>query len=327
MAKITSIMRETEKAVLAYFIDENENISNRTHWFPRSALGIDGEIADWLFRKVSTEDLIEEENDRFGRTISPQIVSKLNSYSRKLTNLGFRESKKKKWLFYMFLNLDHPSGDDLTVFVDFRGSEVMPIYELTCALVYVSDLGEFRIEATENDTAFIIDAVTFAVSAILLRRLVIPQTIDEDMKGPLFSTTISNIKKGWSRIVSEKRLLRIVFAKSSWNIAGGGLAGVFLVVAGSDLDGFGMALGFGIFFFARGIGTGIGPILARKYLVNQDRWPVLVGLLVSVSGFFYFLVGWTLDQSLYLTVVLVILAHAASGANWVLSTILTQHWT
>ena len=157
MAKITSIMRETEKAVLAYFIDENENISNRTHWFPRSALGIDGEIADWLFRKVSTEDLIEEENDRFGRTISPQIVSKLNSYSRKLTNLGFRESKKKKWLFYMYLNLDHPSGDDLTVFVDFRGSEVMPIYELTCALVYVSDLGEFRIEATENDTAFIID--------------------------------------------------------------------------------------------------------------------------------------------------------------------------
>ena len=194
------------------------------------------------------------------------------------------------------------------------------------ALCVGAMLGGIVVEYYGTDTAFIIDAVTFAVSAILLRRLVIPQTIDEDMKGPLFSTTISNIKKGWSRIVSEKRLLRIVFAKSSWNIAGGGLAGVFLVVAGSDLDGFGMALGFGIFFFARGIGTGIGPILARKYLVNQDRWPVLVGLLVSVSGFFYFLVGWTLDQSLYLTVVLVILAHAASGANWVLSTILTQHW-
>lgn len=194
------------------------------------------------------------------------------------------------------------------------------------ALCVGAMLGGIVVEFYGTDTAFIIDAVTFAVSALLLRHLVIPQTIDEDMKGPLLSSAISNIKRGWTRIVGEKRLLRIVFAKSSWNIAGGGLAGVFLVVAGSDIDGFGMALGFGIFFFARGIGTGIGPILARKYLVNQDRWPVLVGLLVSVSGFFYFLVGWTLDQSLYLTVVLVVLAHAASGANWVLSTILTQHW-
>ena len=45
-----------------------------------------------------------------------------------------------------------------------------------------------------------------------------------------------------------------------------------------------------------------------------------------VSGIFYFLVGFTLNTSLVLTMVLVIIAHAASGANWVLSTILTQQW-
>ena len=160
----------------------------------------------------------------------------------------------------------------------------------------------------------------------MLRNLTIPQTIDEDMKGPLFATALLNIKKGWLRIVREKRILRIVFAKSSWNIAGGGLAGVFLVVAGSDVDGFGMAVGFGIFFFARGVGTGLGPIAARAFLTNEERWPFLVGVLVMISGGFYFLVGWTLDQSLLLTVLLVMLAHSASGANWVLSTILTQKW-
>jgi hypothetical protein len=168
--------------------------------------------------------------------------------------------------------------------------------------------------------------VTFAFGAYLLRNLNIPQTIDDEMKGPLVSTALTNIKKGWKRIISEKRLLRIVFAKSSWNIAGGGLAGVFLVVAGSDLDGFGMALGFGIFFFARGVGTGIGPIAARALLTNEERWPVMVGLLVMLSGAFYFLVGWTLGMSIFLTIPLVMLAHAASGANWVLSTILTQKW-
>ena len=194
------------------------------------------------------------------------------------------------------------------------------------ALCLGAMLGGIVVEIWGTDAAFIIDAVTFAFGAYLLRNLSIPQTIDDEMKGPLVSTALINIKNGWKRIISEKRLLRIVFAKSSWNIAGGGLAGVFLVVAGSDLDGFGMALGFGIFFFARGVGTGIGPIAARALLTNEERWPVMVGLLVMLSGAFYFLVGWTLGMSIFLTIPLVMLAHAASGANWVLSTILTQKW-
>ena len=194
------------------------------------------------------------------------------------------------------------------------------------ALCLGAMLGGIVVEIWGTDAAFIIDAVTFAFGAYLLRKLSIPQTIDDEMKGPLVSTALINIKNGWKRIISEKRLLRIVFAKSSWNIAGGGLAGVFLVVAGSDLDGFGMALGFGIFFFARGVGTGIGPIAARALLTNEERWPVMVGLLVMLSGAFYFLVGWTLGMSIFLTIPLVMLAHAASGANWVLSTILTQKW-
>ena len=194
------------------------------------------------------------------------------------------------------------------------------------ALCIGAMMGGIVVNYYGTDAAFIIDGATFAFGAFLLRRVTIPQKIDDDMKGPLFSTAISNIRKGWARISGEKRLQRIVFAKSSWNIAGGGLAGVFLVVAGSDVDGLTMALGFGVFFFARGVGTGVGPIAARTFLKNEEKWPMLVGVLVMISGFFYFLVGWTLGQSLYLTMALVMLAHAASGANWVLSTILTQKW-
>jgi MFS family permease len=95
---------------------------------------------------------------------------------------------------------------------------------------------------------------------------------------------------------------------------------------GADLTGFGAAFGFGLFFFARGLGTGLGPILARNVFTNPNRWPSLVGQLIIASGFFYLLVGLTLDITLWLTVVLVVIAHSASGANWVLSTILTQQW-
>ncbi len=53
---------------------------------------------------------------------------------------------------------------------------------------------------------------------------------------------------------------------------------------------------------------------------------MLIGVLLMVSGFFYFFVGYTLGINVWLTVFLVMLAHSASGANWVLSTILTQMW-
>ena len=81
--------------------------------------------------------------------------------------------------------------------------------------------------------------------------MVIDQKVDDSMKGPLFKTAFQNIKIGWNRIYSDKQLLRVIFGKTSWNLAGAGLAGVFLVLAGSDITGYGAAFGFGLFFFAR----------------------------------------------------------------------------
>ena len=66
-------------------------------------------------------------------------------------------------------------------------------------------------------------------------------------------------------------MLRIVFAKISWNLAGAGLAGVFLVFAGADITGYGAAFGFGLFFFARGIGTGIGPSYCKISIQRQEQ--------------------------------------------------------
>lgn len=187
-------------------------------------------------------------------------------------------------------------------------------------------LGGVVVSQWGTDAAFIIDSFTFLISAIILIPLSIEQTVDENMKGPIFKTAIKNIKIGWDRIYSDKKLLRIVFAKTSWNLAGAGLAGVFLVLAGADITGYGAAFGFGLFFFARGIGTGIGPLIARSIFKDRSKWPSMVGILVSLSGIFYFFVGLTIDYYLPLTVFLIICAHSASGGNWVLSTVLTQTW-
>ncbi|MCH1527966.1 MAG: MFS transporter [Candidatus Poseidoniaceae archaeon] len=194
------------------------------------------------------------------------------------------------------------------------------------ALATGAFLGGLVVSEYGVNVAFIIDSLTFLLGALILLPLRVPQNVSNDMKGPILSTAFTNIKAGFSRLIGEPRLKRIVFAKTTWNLAGGGLAAVFLVLAGSRMSPGEMAAGIGLFFMARGIGTGIGPIIARKYLVDKNKWPALVGILVSVSGFFYLLIGITLFENLYLTIGLVIIAHSASGANWVLSTILTQQW-
>ncbi len=176
------------------------------------------------------------------------------------------------------------------------------------------------------NVAFVIDSVTFLIGTILLVPLTVPQTFDKVSSGSIITSAFKDIWIGQKRIKSDPRLFRIIFAKTSWNIAGGGLAGVFLVLAGNDIEFVGAALGFGIFFFARGVGTGIGPILARRLFKNSEKWPRLIGLLIVVSGLFYLLVGFSLNGPLLLTLALVTLAHTASGGNWVLSTVLTQQW-
>ena len=194
------------------------------------------------------------------------------------------------------------------------------------ALCMGAMLGGVVVSIWGTDAAFIIDSFTFIFGTLFLLKLTIPQTIDEKMKGPLFSTGIQNIKFGWKRIRSQPALFRIVFAKASWNIACGGLAGVYLVLMGADVDGFGAAFGFGLFFFARGLGTGIGPVVVRACFKDEATWPSLIGYLIALSGIFYFLVGISVSNALWVTVVLVVFAHSASGANWVLSTVLVQQW-
>jgi MFS family permease len=194
------------------------------------------------------------------------------------------------------------------------------------ALAIGAALGGLVVSKYGVDVAFVIDSVTFLISTIILLPIIIPQTVSKEMQGPLFSTAFFNIKAGFKRIFSESRVMRIIFAKSTWNIAGGGLSAVFLVLAGAKLSPTQIASGIGLFFMARGIGTGVGPIIARKYFTNEEKWSGLIGILVAISGLFYLFVGLTIYINLWLTVLLVVIAHAASGANWVLSTILTQKW-
>ena len=95
-----------------------------------------------------------------------------------------------------------------------------------------------------------------------------------------------------------------------------------LVLIGDEIAFGDLAAGIGILFAARGLGTGLGPIFARYVFKNRNIWPFLLGSLVSVCGVAYIVIG-LLEWSPWIAII-VVLGHAASAINWVLSTVLLQ---
>ena len=63
----------------------------------------------------------------------------------------------------------------------------------------------------------------------------------------------------------------------------------------------------------------------RKWVPNEEVWPLLLGLGVVASGVVYMLIG-VVPWGLWV-LILVAIAHGPSGANWVASSVLLQKRT
>jgi MFS family permease len=191
----------------------------------------------------------------------------------------------------------------------------------SASLAIGAAIGGFVVAAHGVEVAFIVNAATFVLAAGIIWTMTIPQKKYIDKEGGLWANTIGQISDGFRIILTTPPVRRIITAKALWGIFGGGLV-YMLVLAGEDIGLGGVAAGIGVLFAARGIGTGLGPILARYVFTDRGRWPFLLGWLVSACGLGYAAIAW-LEWSPWIAL-LVVAAHAASGANWVLSTVLLQ---
>ena len=193
----------------------------------------------------------------------------------------------------------------------------------SASLAIGAALGGFVVAAYGTDVAFMIDAATFLLSASMIATLTIPQEKVEN-PGTIIGGGIRLILDGFRRIRNAPPVYRILSAKALWSIGGGGLV-YCLVMIGDEIGVADVAAGIGVLFAARGIGSGLGPIVARAVLRERSQWPFYLGGLVSLCGLFYVLVA-LIEWTPWITI-LVLLAHAASGANWVLSTVMLQERT
>ena len=202
----------------------------------------------------------------------------------------------------------------------------------TWSIIFTSGMaiGGFATEWIGVEGVFILDAFTYLVSAWFIYRAVIPQEVRcsnyvKGQKKPSFWEDIrqnigTDIVLGIRYLRDNHHILRPAVAKGTSTIFLGGLVYMLVLVSDSILQM--GSIGLGLLYAARGIGTGIGPIIARQYYTDERQWVVVMGASIALSGAMYLVVGLT--QVWWMMFVFVLLAHAASGANWVTSTVLLQ---
>ena len=182
-------------------------------------------------------------------------------------------------------------------------------------------LGGLATEYLGTDTVFLIDSATYLISALFIYLTVIPQQTEIPSDKSLIRSAYGEIKEGWLYLRNESRIGRIALAKAAWAL-GGGATVYMLTLLGQEALPFAQAAGIGILFFARGLGTGVGPVVAKAIFKDQQFWPAVLGASIILSGLFYTTVG--LSDWIFWIMTAVFLAHCASGANWVLATVLLQ---
>lgn len=190
-------------------------------------------------------------------------------------------------------------------------------------------LGGIAVEVLGTEAVFWIDSGTYVVSALFIFGTTIPQAT-EPAESSLLRSAVREIVDGWRHLHAHPRIGRIAFAKATWAVAGGALV-YMLALLGDRIAPTALAAGIGVLYMARGIGTGIGPVVVRALFTDRHQWPVVIGGAVAFCGLCYVGVGlvpWTSSVgAVALICALVVLGHAASGGSWVLSTLMLQKRT
>lgn len=174
-------------------------------------------------------------------------------------------------------------------------------------------LGGLATAAFGVSTCFVIDAVSFAVSALLVARCRTPfQQPRETGAQPRFRQA-AHEAVAFAR--SDRAVLALLAVKPGVAFANGALVLFPLLADGVFHVG---SAGLGLLYAARGLGALSGPLLlGRRGRQGAVMWFVLAGGMVS-CGLFYLLVACA--PWFGLALLLVVLAHLGGGANWTVST-------
>ncbi len=173
-------------------------------------------------------------------------------------------------------------------------------------------------------SAFIIDAATFLLSAWFILKLspavsIIPGDV-EKIKSAGWQAFSDGMKYLWQR----PTILVIALLKASSALAFGGMEIVQVTFAKEIFPlGNDASATLGLIYLTVGLGTGLGPIIARHVTGDTPRtmyWGILVAYLAMVTG--YATLGWT--ETLSVLLLATFIRTVGTGINWVYASSLLQ---
>ncbi len=176
-----------------------------------------------------------------------------------------------------------------------------------------------------TDGAFILDSVTYLVSAALVASVRFPKRAARAKskltigKALGITDTLEGARYVWQR----PRLFAALMVKPAWGLGGGILT--LLAVFGDKIFPVGgqTSRGIDVLYAARGIGTAIGPIVFRRFAgETRERMQTAIGFSFLIGGLFY--IGFATATNFILALSLLAIAHAGGSTLWVNSTVLLQ---
>jgi predicted MFS family arabinose efflux permease len=186
-------------------------------------------------------------------------------------------------------------------------------------------IGGIVTDAYGTEVAFILDAATYLASAALIGSIRVPKRAKRPRQklslGRILG--ITETMEGIRYVKNRPRVLAYLLVKPAWGLGGGILT--LLAVFGERIFpvGKGAAGGIGVLFAARGIGTAIGPIVARRIAgEGERRMQVTIGIAFLIGGVFYIAFGSA--TSLFFALIVLGLAHCGGSILWVFSTVVLQ---
>jgi MFS family permease len=126
---------------------------------------------------------------------------------------------------------------------------------------------------------------------------------------------IADMREAITHSRKDPVLMALIFSKTTFAI-GAGVVSQLAVLASDVFNGGDAARG--LLIGVRGVGTGLGPLIAMRYTRGQLGKVLLICGFASLAFSGFYLVGaWM--PTLWLTAIFVMLAHLGGGAQWTLS--------
>jgi len=193
-------------------------------------------------------------------------------------------------------------------------------------LAFGAALGGAVTDLFGRNTAFIIDAISYFISAAFIWATRIPPMPKRERAGRLSlleATGINDMIEGARYLKTNPHVIALLFVKTGWGLGGGVL--LLLTIFGRDIFPLGRdgSASIGLLYAARGTGALVGPMIARWITDDSPRtMRRTISIAFFVSAIFYLLFSYS--PSLVLALAFVVGAHSGGSIQWVFSTTLLQ---